>query len=101
MSDVERITHQNHQRVRWAEEYKDCEERKPSKRYQSNRKRRSRRLRTASMACSMFAGMGAAFVGIGLSISNNPTVVVGIVAALVIMGAGYVFEIMAEGEGDA
>ena len=101
MSDVERITHQNQQRVRWAEEYNDNNVvRTPSRRYKANAQKRNRRLRSVAMGCSMFAGTGAAFVGIGLSIMHPPTIICGIIAAVAFMACGYGFEIAAEGGED-
>lgn len=101
MSDVERITHQNHQRVRWAEEYSDNNVvQTPSRRYKANKQKRHRRLRTVAMGCSMFSGTGAAFVGIGLSMMHLPTIICGIIAAIAFMACGYFFEIAAEGGED-
>ena len=97
MSDVERICEANYQRVRWAEEY-DREGRetriataaKPPRNDRGGRKDRQRRIfRTASLGCAMFCGMGTAYLGLGVAMWHLPTMVAGIVAAVVFLVAGW------------
>ena len=90
--DNDRICHENHKRRKWAEEYtytdfgrveKVEEPVKPRK----DKKRRSV-LRTAATFCTMTAGGGAAFVGIGCAIGNVPTVAIGVLVAFVFLIVG-------------
>ena len=99
VSDVERICEANYER-RMREEglYTDFGKtpmaeapKQPRKDKIAARKRRSV-LRTACTACTMFAGGGAAFVGMGLSMGHWLTVVVGSLAAAAFLVTGVRLE---------
>ena len=99
MSDVERICEQNHQRVRWAEEYSDMKQpvlQFPNRKEREKARKLIKRMRTASMACAMACGMGTAFVGIGIADMNMASLITGGIVVLVFMVSGFVCEIKAE-----
>ena len=105
MSDVERICEQNHQRVRWAEEYKDVQEpvlKFPNRREREKARKLVKRMRSASLACAMACGSGAAFIGISCAEGNVAGLVTGGLIVLVFLITGFCCEIKAEeAEGDA
>lgn len=99
MSDVERICETNHDRRKWAEEYESKHDVSPVELVHSNEKKQkcSKELRmgvlhTGSTACLMAAGGGAAFVGMGASMGDWVTVVVGLVVAAVFILTGTQLE---------
>jgi hypothetical protein len=99
MSDVERICEQNHQRVRWAEEYTDTPApvvKFPSRRYVERARRKEKRLRVAALACAMFCGMGTTFVGIGIAELNTAAIITGGLIVLVFLLTGINCEAAAE-----
>lgn len=87
--DVERIVNSNAERVKWAAELEGQPEKKQPV---TRRKRRSnekfRAIRTAVLACAMFAGAGAAFVGIGLAEGDALTVGIGLLIVSVFISSG-------------
>lgn len=94
VSDVERICEANYERRMKEGLYTDfgktqMEEapKQPRKDKIAARKRRSA-LRTACTACTMAAGGGAAFVGMGLSMGHLLTVVVGLLVAATFLICG-------------
>ena len=103
MSDVERICHVNNERRKWAEEYdytdfgmvQKIEE--PVKPCKKNSKRRNA-MRAASTFCTMVAGGGAAFVGLGCAIGDLPTVAVGAISAFLFLFTGAKLEAILEVE---
>lgn len=107
MSDVEMICKRNHERRKWAEEYEytDCdrEEIATVAALPRNDKRVGRKrwgvLRTACTACTMAAGGGAAFVGMGLCMGDLLTVVVGslVAATFLVCGTHLESEVYREG----
>lgn len=103
MSDVERICEQNHQRVRWAEEYSDAPVLTfPSRKAREKARKLRKQMRSAAMACAMICGMAAAFVGIGIASMHLPTLIAGAIGCIVFLVSGFVFEAKAEdGEADA
>lgn len=99
MSDVERICEQNHQRVRWAEEYTDTPApvvKFPSRRYVERARRKEKRMRVASLACAMFCGMGTTFLGIGIAELNTVAIITGGLIVLVFLITGATCEAAAE-----
>lgn len=88
MSDVERIVNTNYERACWAREVEEqCREaQRAAVKPQGGRKKRSqaryRAVRQAAMACAMFSGGGATFVGIGLAENNLLTLFFGAIFAL-------------------
>lgn len=92
MSDVERICHVNNERRKWAEEYTYTDFGRVEKveepvKPRNDKKRRSV-LRTAATFCTMVAGGGAAFVGLGCAIGSVPTVAIGVLFAFVFLIVG-------------
>lgn len=99
MSDIEMICERNHERRKWAEEYEytDCDPSvseadsshcavEPMRR--RNDRKRNMVLRTACTACTMAAGGGAAFIGMGLCMGDLLTVVVGSLVAATFLICG-------------
>lgn len=102
MSDVERICEQNHQRVRWAEEYSDMQRPVltfPSRKEREKARKLQKQMRSAAMACAMICGMAAAFVGIGIASMHLPTLIAGAIGCIVFLVSGFVFEAKAEDGG--
>lgn len=95
MSDVERICETNHDRRKWAEEYdgqytdfgQEENAALPRNDKRVSRKRREI-MRTICTACTMAAGGGAAFVGLGLANGDLLTVVVGLLVAVTFLISG-------------
>lgn len=92
LSDVEQICAANHERRMKEGLYTDygvaeAPKQQPRKDKIAARKRRSA-LRTACTACTMAAGGGAAFVGMGLSMGHLLTVVVGLLVAATFLICG-------------
>lgn len=99
MSDVERICEENHNRVRWAEEYTDTPEpvvKFPSRRYVERARRKAKRMRAAALACAMFCGMGTTFAGIGIVELNATAIIIGGLIVLVFLLTGINCEAAAE-----
>ena len=99
MSDVERICEENHNRVRWAEEYADTPQpvvKLPSRRYMERIRRKEKRMRVAALACAMFCGMGTTFVGIGIAELNTAAIIIGALVVLVFLITGITCESAAE-----
>ena len=99
MSDVERICEQNHQRVRWAEEYSDMKQpmlKFPNRKEREKARKLIKRMRTAALACAMACGMGTTFVGIGIADMNMASLITGGIVVLVFMTTGFVCEVKAE-----
>lgn len=99
MSDVERICEQNHQRVRWAEEYSDMKQpmlKFPNRKEREKARKLIKRMRTAALACAMACGMGTTFVGIGIADMNVASLIIGGIVVLVFMTTGFVCEVKAE-----
>lgn len=89
-SDVERIVNANSERVKWASEYTDsaAHEAKPMPKKRRRSESKFRAIRTAVLACAMFAGAGAAFVGIGLAAGDALSVGVGLLVVSVFISTG-------------
>lgn len=97
MSDVERICEQNHQRVRWAEEYSDAPVLTlPNRKDREKAKKKIKTLRTASLACAMACGMGTTFVAIGICEMNMAALITGAVIVTVFLLFGFACEAKAE-----
>ena len=99
MSDVERICEQNHQRVRWAEEYSDMKQpmlQFPSRKAKEKARKLQKRMRSAALACAMACGGGTAFVGVGIAEMNMPAIITGGIVVLVFLVSGFLCEIRAE-----
>ena len=100
MSDVERIVNANHERVRWAEEYQQSAElqddathrraKRGSPLYRGDKSRRA--MRAGSLVCAMATGSGAAFLGMGISMQHQATILVGALVAAVFLLAGSAME---------
>lgn len=101
MSDVERIVNTNYERACWAREVEEqCREaQRAAVKPQGGRKKRSqaryRAVRQAAMACAMFSGGGAAFVGIGLATNQLLTLGLGTLVMIVFLSAGARLEALA------
>lgn len=101
--EVESICDQNHQRVRWAEEYTDTPApvvKFPSRRYVERTRRKEKRMRAAAMACAMFCGMGTTFIGIGIVELNTAAIITGGLIVLVFLLTGVTCEAAAEEASD-
>jgi hypothetical protein len=99
MSDVERICEQNHQRVRWAEEYSDMKQpmlQFPNRKEREQARKLVKRMRTASLACAAACGGGTAFVGIGIAEMNMAAIITGGIVVLVFLISGFLCEIRAD-----
>lgn len=99
MSDVERICEENHNRVKWAEEYSDMREpvlQFPSRKERQKAREKQQILRTATIACAMASGMGAAFAGIGVAEWNMAALITGAIIVVVFMISGIICETKAE-----
>ena len=104
MSDVERICEVNHERRRWAEEYQqsselqDDETPRRAKRgtplYRGDKRRRA--MRAGSLVCAMVSGAGAAFLGMGIAMQHQATMLVGLVIAVAFLVTGSVMEMEEE-----
>lgn len=89
--DVEQIVNQNAERAKWAAEVNAASSPEPCVNPRSTRKRSRKKfqaIRTAVLACAMFAGAGAAFVGIGLSSGDAVSVGVGLLVVAVFISSG-------------
>lgn len=89
--DVEQIVNQNAERAKWAAEVSAASRPEPCAERRTPRKRSQKRfqaIRTAALACAMFAGAGAAFVGIGLAAGDAVTVGVGLLVCAVFVSSG-------------
>lgn len=97
MSDVERICHRNHQRVRWADEYTDRPvQTPPDRKRREKAKETARTLRTASLACAAACGVGTTFLAIGICDLNLAALVTGAVVVTVFLLFGFACEAKAE-----
>lgn len=93
MSDIERICEINHDRRKWAEEYESEIATASAELHVLLRTAKNRKvLRTACMACMMATGGGAAFAGMGISMGHWPTVVLGLLIAMVFLLTGTKLE---------
>ena len=100
MSDIEKICERNHERRRWAEEYETKQTtatpvelvRNEKKKQQRRKELRISVMRNGSMACLMASGAGAAFVGIGASMGDWQTVLVGTAVTAVFILTGTQLE---------
>lgn len=100
MSDVERICEVNQERRRWAEEYQQSAELQDdatprrAKRgiplYRGDKRRRV--VRSGALACAMVTGAGAAFLGMGIAMQHQATILVGALVAAVFLLAGSAME---------
>lgn len=89
--DVEQIVNQNAERAKWAAEVSAASKPEPCAERRASRKRSQKKfqaLHTAVLACAMFAGAGAAFVGIGLSSGDAVSVGVGLLVVAVFISSG-------------
>lgn len=113
MSDVEMICKRNHERRKWAEEYEytdydpsvseaDSSPYAGEPMRRSNDRKRWGVLRTVCTACTMAAGGGAAFVGMGLCMGDLLTVVVGslVAATFLVCGTHLESEVYREGRNE-
>lgn len=110
MSDIERICEINHERRKWAEEYdwQYTDFGQVEIATEANDKRGGRKrqkvLRTVCTACTMAAGGGAAFVGMGIVMGHWLTVVLSTLIAAVFLLTGCraegMLEDCREGRGD-
>lgn len=103
MSDVEKICEQNHQRVRWAEEYADAEriENEAKEKKQRDKSMDTYRIyRAATLFSAGSAGIGLAFLCIGLCMMHFSTVVMGALMAVVFFCFCCMFDAQAEKELD-
>ena len=106
MSDVERICEVNQERRRWAEEYHQSAElqddttprraKRGTPLYRGDKRRRA--MRAGSLVCAMVSGAGAAFLGMGIAMQHQATILVGSVIAAVFLLAGSVMEMEEEGD---
>lgn len=101
MSDVERICEVNHERRRWAEEYDEkrcCQHGgqgsgRPTDHRNDKRWDKMRRvMRAGSLVCAMATGSGAAFLGMGIAMQHQATILVGALVAAVFLLAGSAME---------
>lgn len=101
MSDVERICEVNQERRRWAEEYDEkrcCQHGgqgsgRPTDHRNDKRGDKMRRvMRGGSMVCAMATGSGAAFLGMGIAMQHQATILVGALVAAVFLLAGSAME---------
>ena len=100
MSDVERICEVNQERRRWADEYQQSVElrddatprraKRGTPLYRGDKRRRV--MRVCSLACAMAAGSGAAFLGMGIAMQHQATILVGALVAAVFLLAGSALE---------
>lgn len=106
MSDVERICEVNQERRRWAEEYQQSVELQDDTTprraklgtplYRGDKRRRA--MRVGSLVCAMVSGAGAAFLGMGIAMQHQATILVGAVTAAVFLLAGSAMEMEEEGD---
>lgn len=90
MDDVVQIVNQNADRARWAAEISAQSEPEVPAREKKPRRNESkfRAIHTAVLACAMFAGAGAAFVGIGLTAGDLLSVGVGLLVVCLFISTG-------------
>ena len=101
MSDVERICAANYARVRWADEYRDVEPVElPEDKSRHKTMDRYRGYRAATLLAAALGGVGMAFLCIGIAIMHFPTLIMGLVMAIVFTASGYCFDVEAEKELD-
>lgn len=97
MSDVERICHRNHQRVRWADEYTEPPALTlPDRKRREKSKETVRTLRTASLACAAACGVGTTFLAIGICEMNMAALITGAVIVTVFLLFGFACEAKAD-----
>ena len=100
--EVEEICEKNHNRVKWAEEYRDMREpvlRFPSRKDAEKARKRQRRLHTAMLACAAACGMGVTFVAIGIADMNVKAMITGGIVTAVFLITGCICDAQMEDGG--
>lgn len=99
--ELEEICEKNHNRVRWAEEYRDMRE--PVLQFPGKEKikarRKMRRLMTAMLACAAACGMGVTFVAIGIADMNVKAMITGGIVTAVFLITGCICDAQMEDGG--
>ena len=97
--EVEEICEKNHNRVKWAEEYRDMREpvlQFPARKEKIKAQRKMRRLMTAMLACAAACGMGVTFVAIGIADMNLKAMITGGIVTAVFLITGFICDTQIE-----
>ena len=96
--ELEEICEKNHNRVKWAEEYRDMRE--PVLQFPGKEKikahRKMRRLMTAMLACAAACGVGVTFVVIGITDMNVRAMITGGIVTAVFLITGCICDAQLE-----